>query len=161
VPDSGNPQAFNRYMYTLGNPLKYTDPSGHCVVTVALLVGGTALLADWLVQYSQNRQAGLSFWEATAHENLDKGELATAGAIGTVGGLMLAASAPLVAAGGTGAVVGQMGLQAGSGMLGSGGGYLASSYVSGRPTTAEELYGVSAVPRVESMVFSQELAHLC
>jgi len=31
VPGAGNPQAFNRYSYTLNNPLKYTDPSGHGV----------------------------------------------------------------------------------------------------------------------------------
>jgi hypothetical protein len=29
VPEPGKPQALNRYMYTLGNPLKYTDPTGH------------------------------------------------------------------------------------------------------------------------------------
>jgi len=29
VPEPGNPQAFNRYSYVLGNPLKYVDPSGH------------------------------------------------------------------------------------------------------------------------------------
>jgi len=30
VPGAGNPQAYNRYAYTLNNPLKYIDPSGHC-----------------------------------------------------------------------------------------------------------------------------------
>ena len=30
VPGAGNPQALNRYAYTLNNPLRYTDPSGHC-----------------------------------------------------------------------------------------------------------------------------------
>jgi hypothetical protein len=30
VPGAGNPQAFNRYSYSLSNPLKYTDPTGHC-----------------------------------------------------------------------------------------------------------------------------------
>jgi RHS repeat-associated protein len=30
VPQPGNPQALNRYSYTLNNPLKYTDPDGHC-----------------------------------------------------------------------------------------------------------------------------------
>ena len=29
VPGAGNPQAFDRYAYTLNNPLRYTDPSGH------------------------------------------------------------------------------------------------------------------------------------
>ncbi len=29
IPDPANPQALNRYTYTLNNPLKYSDPSGH------------------------------------------------------------------------------------------------------------------------------------
>jgi len=29
VPEPGNPQALNRYTYTINNPLKYIDPSGH------------------------------------------------------------------------------------------------------------------------------------
>lgn len=30
IPDKTNPQSRNRYSYTLNNPLRYTDPSGHC-----------------------------------------------------------------------------------------------------------------------------------
>ncbi len=30
VPQAGNPQGLNRYSYVGNNPLKYTDPSGHC-----------------------------------------------------------------------------------------------------------------------------------
>ncbi len=30
VPDPAEPQSFNRYSYTLNNPLRYTDPTGHC-----------------------------------------------------------------------------------------------------------------------------------
>jgi RHS repeat-associated protein len=30
APGLGNPQNRNRYSYALNNPLKYTDPSGHC-----------------------------------------------------------------------------------------------------------------------------------
>jgi RHS repeat-associated protein len=29
VPEPRNPQAWNRYSYTINNPLKYVDPSGH------------------------------------------------------------------------------------------------------------------------------------
>ncbi len=30
VPEPGNPQSYNRYAYSLNNPINYTDPSGHC-----------------------------------------------------------------------------------------------------------------------------------
>jgi len=31
VPAPGDPQSLNRYAYTLNNPVRYTDPSGHCI----------------------------------------------------------------------------------------------------------------------------------
>ena len=30
VPQAGNPQSLNRYSYVHNNPVRYTDPSGHC-----------------------------------------------------------------------------------------------------------------------------------
>jgi len=39
VPQPGNPQSLNRYSYTLNNPLKYTDSSGHFAVIPLLITG--------------------------------------------------------------------------------------------------------------------------
>jgi RHS repeat-associated protein len=39
VPGRFDSQAFDRYAYTLNNPIKYTDPSGHFVVSGSIAVG--------------------------------------------------------------------------------------------------------------------------
>ncbi|MBA3530772.1 MAG: RHS repeat-associated core domain-containing protein [Ardenticatenales bacterium] len=31
IPEPGNPQTFNRYAYVHNNPVRYNDPSGHCI----------------------------------------------------------------------------------------------------------------------------------
>jgi RHS repeat-associated protein len=31
VPEPGNPQALNKYSYVYNNPVRYTDPTGHCI----------------------------------------------------------------------------------------------------------------------------------
>ena len=56
IPDPYNPQDWDRYAYVRNNPVRYTDPSGHCIwdlciaegvglVEVALLVGGASTAA--------------------------------------------------------------------------------------------------------------------
>ncbi|MBC7227550.1 MAG: RHS repeat-associated core domain-containing protein, partial [Thermoflexales bacterium] len=47
VPNPGNPQDLNRYAYVRNNPLRYTDPSGHCVAgldTAICIAAGLAIL---------------------------------------------------------------------------------------------------------------------
>ena len=52
VPEPGNPQALNRYSYSLSNPLKYTDPSGH---SVDCAFGEPNCAAGKIVPYSARR----------------------------------------------------------------------------------------------------------
>ena len=39
MPDPGNVQAYNRYLYALGNPIRYNDPSGHMGQCAAVALG--------------------------------------------------------------------------------------------------------------------------
>ncbi len=59
VPGAANPQALNRYSYTLNNPLRYTDPTGHWVETAfdVLSLGMTI---------NDIRREGLTFWNAVS-----------------------------------------------------------------------------------------------
>ncbi len=45
IPNIYDPQSLNRYSYVKNNPLRYTDPSGHCPVCV---VAGVVLSYVWL-----------------------------------------------------------------------------------------------------------------
>jgi len=53
VPGAFDPQALNRYTYVRNNPIIYTDPSGHCPLCIAILIGaavGTVsagIQSDW------------------------------------------------------------------------------------------------------------------
>lgn len=41
--DLENPQSLNKYTYVLNNPLRYTDPSGHCVEDACIVEIGVAI----------------------------------------------------------------------------------------------------------------------
>ena len=44
VPNAGNPKALDRYAYGLNNPVRYSDPSGHCVFGLDTIVCVAAAL---------------------------------------------------------------------------------------------------------------------
>jgi len=92
VPEPGNPQTLNRYAYTLNNPVRYTDPSGHCVfgvdtaICIAALVGGAVNLAvDYLITTQ------------VMHEEYSFGRGIVAFGTGAVGALIGGAVIPKVA----------------------------------------------------------------
>lgn len=52
VPDFHDPQSLNRYTYANNNPLRYTDPTGHCplcVIAIGFAIGAIAagIESDW------------------------------------------------------------------------------------------------------------------
>jgi len=58
VPQPGNPQALNRYSYTLNNPLRYTDPTGHAFDEGNL--GGD--VEDWMTVLQRNPSQAFRGW---------------------------------------------------------------------------------------------------
>lgn len=71
VPDPQNPQGWNRYTYTLNNPLKFVDPSGHCWSFASGLrntfLGTTCNNMDmaWSIVTSPDASIGQRFGAAT------------------------------------------------------------------------------------------------
>jgi len=122
VPSAGNPQSLNRYSYVGNNPVRYTDPNGHCWPVCTVIAGaaigaviGAASVA--LPQMIENVQRGEPL---TA--NIDPGEVAKAAAVGAVagavGGATLGVGTAVLGTGlgatiATGAVAGALSGQAG------------------------------------------------
>lgn len=63
-----NPQNLNRYAYALNNPVKYTDPTGHCIgilagldtlACIVVIGGGAILVAGTLIAVSSSPRSGI------------------------------------------------------------------------------------------------------
>ena len=76
------PQTQHPYVYAANNPVNLTDPSGEIIPLIALplIIGGGAIVADWVVQVVGNMcDRDMSFWDAVYYKNLDVGEMLNVG----------------------------------------------------------------------------------
>ena len=85
-----NPQSLNKYAYTYNNPLRYTDPNGHCIwdgcvveiVAAAVVVGGIAYglykvskkVGEGMKESSEYRKAKQESLEAAGQGDVEKAE---------------------------------------------------------------------------------------
>ena len=108
IPDPQNPQDLNRYSYTRNNPVRYTDPTGHCIfgvdTLVCIAVGGAVAggLIGYGTQVYANLQSGVDLGAALTTDI--SAEPIISGAL--LGGALAAGGAYVAAAlgiGGTGA----------------------------------------------------------
>jgi len=103
VPSPANPQSLNRYAYTLNNPLRYTDPSGHSVLGALAIAGAIGFVADvtWQV-YSNIANDNMAFTDALMSVDLAEAGGAAVGAVVAAGTTMLAVAAVPIAVTGLG-----------------------------------------------------------
>ncbi len=107
IPNPSSPQGWNRFSYTLNNPLKYTDSTGHCVdgLTTIVCLGILSAVAGGLIG------AGSYIINVSQSENkeIDIGELALAAGVGAASGVAITVGImtanPMLVAGGTGAAL--------------------------------------------------------
>gem|GEM_PF-6060438 len=101
MPDPGNALAWDRYAYVYNNPIRYSDPSGHC--PECLVMGGimgVGALIGYGTQVYNNFQNGLTGFSAFSTniqlEPIWKGAIVTGG-IAMVGAAVMTA-APTIGA---------------------------------------------------------------
>jgi RHS repeat-associated protein len=60
VPNPGNALDYHRYAYVRFNPLKYTDPSGHCPICISVAVGtGVDVATDFFIAQATGTEFNL------------------------------------------------------------------------------------------------------
>ncbi|MCC7361265.1 MAG: HNH endonuclease, partial [Anaerolineales bacterium] len=152
VPEPGNPQALNRYSYSLSNPLKYTDPSGHTAIGfLQQFLAGIAF--QWSVS---NREAILPSspgqYQAVEALSVDS-DAFIAGRV--VGGLAAAAQGILEFNAGAGAISGGV-VACGTGVLcPAGAGAVAGGAVVAAHGASVAIQGAAAAGQQANILFSK------
>ncbi len=93
VPDPLSSGGFNRYRYTRNNPLRYTDPSGHCEIICIITIGAMAVGMALMVSTDQAINDDIVVAEAAAGRT-DYRDTYPAHGQGMIGGGLLLA--PLI-----------------------------------------------------------------
>ena len=52
VPDPTNPQSFNRYSYVNNNPVRFNDPTGHCIGAMSLIECMKAITSEYATRFN-------------------------------------------------------------------------------------------------------------
>jgi hypothetical protein len=106
VPQATNPQALNRYSYVVNNPLKYTDPTGHCFIVCAIVGAAAGALYGYGSQVINNLNNGKDLGAALTTNIDPQGVLLYTAAGAVIGGTAGLVIAPVVyAASGTAGTV--------------------------------------------------------
>ena len=80
VPEPGNPQSLNRYSYVENNPVRYTDPSGHCVFGLDTVVCiAAAVVALKAIDYGWTAWDTYQSGKVLADPNASRGDKLMAG----------------------------------------------------------------------------------
>jgi hypothetical protein len=98
VPDTTNPQDWNRYTYGRNNPILYNDPDGHCPICISAAIGAAVgFVFSYGSEVYKNTQEGKSLTEAMNFKNIDVTKVAAATVGGLVAGATMGFAAPALA----------------------------------------------------------------
>jgi len=113
-------QAWDRFAYTNNNPVKFSDPTGHCAAPGLSIICGVAIgyVAGALVSYTRQVVANVkeNGWSASAFTEVDANDIAASAIVGGIAGGLIgsgvgasAGAAMIASSAGTGMAVSALG----------------------------------------------------
>jgi RHS repeat-associated protein len=136
-------QAWDRYGFVNNNPIKYNDPSGHCILGCigdAMFIGGAIGAIAGAALYAAN--------VVSSGQSLNLGEMGLAAAAGAVAGATIVAAPVALAAGSISLGAGTTLVSAATGLAASGGGYMAVNTITGNQFNSTDFTIASATGAV-------------